>query len=361
MNLNPETIKVCAEKIKESLGSLGYYCETRQQNKGYWEAFYSLLEHQPVSLSNSYIDYQIEYERGNGRLCADLSILIGLENQAIAIWPISINTNEDCAYLTSFDKPAMAPFFANGINQTSKDKITKNCYRLLLALAAKLGQRDLTTYSYDFISSSLSCWHIYAMQQGASSTLRHEAIIDLSESFERIKQSFRKSYKNLINKSEKLWKARIFTSTNIESVWDDFVALHLLVAGRTTRSTKTWEIQKNAVLNDNAFLVALYDGEGDCERLIGGGYFLFSKDEGSYGVGAYDRKLFDQPVSHIIQIKAIQELRKRGCKIYHIGRVDFPGESSSTTNKQLSISFFKSGFANKFSPSFYCNKPIGQP
>jgi len=63
--------------------------------------------------------------------------------------------------------------------------------------------------------------------------------------------------------------------------------------------------------NQNAFSVYLRDTEG---AMIGGGFFNFTRDEGVYSVGAYDRSLFDKPLGHVVQFRAIEELKSRGIR-----------------------------------------------
>ena len=101
--------------------------------------------------------------------------------------------------------------------------------------------------------------------------------------------------------------------------------------------------------NDNGFIVTLRD---ERESLVGAGYFSASAHEGVYGVGVYDRSLFAKPLGHVVQLYAIQELQRRGCKWYHIGTRRFPGEGTAATEKDLSIGAFKHGFSTGTFPSF---------
>lgn len=108
-------------------------------------------------------------------------------------------------------------------------------------------------------------------------------------------------------------------------------------------------MQHDAIAADEAFLIVLRDDGG---RMIGGGLFSCSQDEGSYAVGAYDRSLYDKPVSHLVQFHAIQELKRRGCRWYRIGTRHFPSDEPTPTEKELAIAAFKQGFASHVFPSF---------
>jgi len=80
--------------------------------------------------------------------------------------------------------------------------------------------------------------------------------------------------------------------------------------------------------------------------------FICSRDEGVYAVAAYDRALFDKPLGHVVQFRAIQEMKRRECRWYFIGRRFYPGEQPVPSNKELSISYFKEGFSTDNFASF---------
>lgn len=169
----------------------------------------------------------------------------------------------------------------------------------------------------------------------------HEMFVDLTLSIQEIRAAFRKRYKSLISVAERQWFATVCSSTSTET-WDEFRRLHLEVAGRSTRSQESWARQHEAIAAGNAFFVYLRDTAG---RMVGGGLFHVSRDEGLYAVGAYDRALFDKPVGHLVQYLAIIEMQRRGLKWYKIGSCAYPGDSPPPSAKEIAISHFKQGFA----------------
>ena len=118
--------------------------------------------------------------------------------------------------------------------------------------------------------------------------------------------------------------------------------LHLEVAGRETRSIETWKIQKDQIRKKEAFLVTVRDQK----KLIGAGFFNYSRDMGIYSVGAYKRDMFDKPIGHAVQMAAIQKLKNLGCKIYYLGLMANKFNREEISKKELSISYFKEGFAS---------------
>ena len=126
-----------------------------------------------------------------------------------------------------------------------------------------------------------------------------------------------------------------------DQIFEEFRLLHLEVAGKQTRSRESWSIQKEQIKNKEAFLVTVRDKK----VLIGAGFFNYTKDMGMYSVGAYKRELFDRPIGHAVQMMAIEKLKDLGCTTYNLGQKATILDSSTSTDKEMSISHFKEGFA----------------
>ena len=126
--------------------------------------------------------------------------------------------------------------------------------------------------------------------------------------------------------------------------------MHANVSARETRSLQTWLMQYEDIKNNRSFLIWLRDKSG---KLVGGGYFDITSDEGLYDCGAYDRSLFSMPLGHVIQDRAIEELKKLGCKFYKIGRLHNKYDVPPPTEKEISIAKFKKGFSTLIFPKYY--------
>jgi hypothetical protein len=103
-------------------------------------------------------------------------------------------------------------------------------------------------------------------------------------------------------------------------------------------------MQWSMILAGSAFFVSLRDPSD--RRLVGGGFFQYTRDEGLYAVGAYDRTLFDKPLGHIVQHVAIEMMQSLGLVWYRIGERPYIQDLPSPTPKQLAIGEFKQGFAS---------------
>jgi FemAB family protein len=187
----------------------------------------------------------------------------------------------------------------------------------------------------------LSTWYLLWLNNANKFFATHHLIVDLKLSLEEIRLGFRKSYKPLVNKALREYDITV-CQENIGCLFEEFRLLHLHVAGKQTRSLKSWKVQQELIENNEAFLVTVRDHG----TLVGAGFFTYTRDIGSYSVGVYKRELHDKPIGHGVQIKAIEYLKSKGCKKYYIGQKMTPLDENPPTDKEISISHFKEGFAS---------------
>ena len=76
------------------------------------------------------------------------------------------------------------------------------------------------------------------------------------------------------------------------------------------------------------------------------------RDECAYGVGTYDRSLFEKPLGHVVQYCAIELMKARELRWYKIGQRPYPSEQPRATDKEFSIAEFKQGFATHLFPQY---------
>lgn len=177
--------------------------------------------------------------------------------------------------------------------------------------------------------------------------------IDLANDLDKIKSNLRKSYRNLINKSAKIFTFELYDASNTsDEVWVAFKALHIRQAGRVTRSDDTWERQHNIIKADKGFLVCAYLEK----TLVGCSFCAFSDIDSVYGSAAYDRDLFNLPLGHGCQWEAIKYLKQRGVSRYFLGSA-----ASDNLDKKLSnIEVFKRGFTSVVLPVQILKKMLTQ-
>ncbi|SMM99274.1 hypothetical protein SPONN_396 [uncultured Candidatus Thioglobus sp.] len=280
----------------------------------------------------STIAYYVEYFGGK-----NLSFTLYENNQAVGIFPLFIYKNQIDWKISGDGVNLIKPLFIDNISKKTKKRLEKKIIEVIKEIANILEIKKIQLFDD---SIKLSSWYLLWLERANKSFLTHQLAINLQHSIEEIKLDFRKSYKPLVNKALKEWDVSI-CDYNINEDFEAFRLLHLEVAGRETRSRESWKIQQQQIINNEAFLVMVKDKD----ILIGAGFFNYTKDIGMYSVGAYKRELFDKPIGHGVQMKAIEVLKEKGCQTYHIGQKMTVLDKPSPTDKELSISHFKEGFS----------------
>lgn len=334
--------------LGEVISSANIRAEFRAGRQALWDTTLEQMAYIPVVYTNASIDYQLAYQQGHGGEWWDISMIVYWDNKPSAIWPLSFSIKDGKGNLSSHGLPVIPPQVAPAFPVTSRKRIVKSCLGLAeaIAKAAELGVwSSAESYSE---SMGLSDWHTEAMARDAECIVRHDLFLDLRPDMAEIKRNIRSSYKSLITEGMRIWSVGVLESVD-ESIWDEFHRLHLRVSERKTRSDETWALQLQDIGNHNAFLVYLRNSNGE---MVGGGLFNFTRDEGVYAVGVYDRSLFDKPLGHVVQYRAIEELKNRGARWYKIGTRPFHSETPTPTDKEVSIGEFKQGFASHVFPQY---------
>lgn len=314
----------------------------RQTSAAEWAQALQLAPYVPVAYTSAMLDYQHAYFAGQGGAWQDCSMILLNDSKPCAVWPLSLSKDGNAVRLSSAGAAVLPPLFLNHVAPKTIKSVTTRCHALLAALAVEFSLPGYTGQEPFLASTGLSEWYLQAVRHGARGTVGHEMYADLSPALDQIRASFRKSFKPLISVAERTWQVGICTAES-PALWDEFRLLHLKVAGRSTRSLESWQVQHQAIASGSAFFVYLRDEAG---RMIGGGLFHVSRDEGLYAVGAYDRALFDKPLGHLVQYHAIREMKRRGLRWYKLGNCAYPGDTPPPTEKEISISHFKQGFAS---------------
>jgi FemAB family protein len=243
----------------------------------------------------------------------------------------------------------LPPVFTRELTGKSRKAIVKDCLNMWEELC-RLGTavRESAESFGAQAELGMSEWHEQCMRRGARAQVQHEMFVNLTLEFAEIRSHIRKSYKPLISAGLKIWNVGAMIGEDIAR-WTEFRELHRRVAGRVTRSAESWELQHQAIVDRNAFLIYLLNEHA---AMVGAGFFNITRDEGVYGVGAYDRSLFDKPLGHVVQYRAIEEMKKRGLRWYKIGLHPYPSDRPAPTDKELSIGEFKHGFATHIFPRY---------
>ena len=297
-----------------------------------WDEVIKNSSNVTVFYLKSSVDYYESYFEGQ-----NLSFVMRENDKPIGIMPLFVYKNKEDWVLSANAEGVIGPLFINSLPKKLKKRLERQIVDIVLLLAEKL---KIKKVNFLECSSVVSRWHLLWLERSSRDFLTYQLAIDLNQTIEDIRLDFRKSYKPLVNKALRAWKVDVCSSGD-ETIFEEFKLLHLEEAGRQTRSDESWDIQRNQIVNNEAFLVTVRD-EKD---LVGGGFFTHTRDIGMYSVGAYKRNLFDKPIGHAVQMTAIEKLKEIGCTSYQLGQKSTYLSDPNLTDKELSISYFKEGFA----------------
>ncbi|BEU86828.1 hypothetical protein TAMA11512_02920 [Selenomonas sp. TAMA-11512] len=316
-----------------------------------WKSVLERLPYVPTNYMLSMLSYQASYMRCFLQELQNFSVVLFDKDTAIGIFPLTLNRKEDGGVKLCTNEGAVyAPLYIASTPEKIIRRYDLACLAAVDALRSHLQGQDeggLLPWQgqISFLESELydqmMIWYRILLERGGVSSLSHELYVNLSLPFDEIHKGIRRRYRTLIHKGDKLWDVKVHTAVT-HDLFNEFRLLHHRVAGRVTRSLETWNEQEKAIQRGESFLVTLCDAS---QELIGGALYAISRDEGTYAVGAYRRDLFEQPVSHVAHWRAIRYMKENGLKWYHIGTRFYPSDLCRPTEKELSIAYFKEGFA----------------
>ena len=203
-----------------------------------------------------------------------------------------------------------------------------------------------------FNSSVSSFWKYIPIlcNDNISTSTTYTRIISLKPAPSILWGHVRKSYRSLINWGLGNMNFIIADHSSPSlSLFDEYKNLHVISAGRQTRSNKSWQAQYDAILNSQAFLVNAYIDS----RHVGSSFFTINNSHCYYASAAYDRSLFNSPIAHAVIWHAMLYAKNHSIFDFEIGE-DSPGWdirlAATFTQKQKNIMLFKSGFGGALHP-----------
>ena len=332
--------------IKEA----GLDAQFRENSENQWSDGVKKISEVPTYYLEHLVNYQLTVFKYLSENLIDISLVLYNDNKICAVWPLyfdfgkkepikSINDN--------YGGVIVPPLFIENFPKKSQRKIIKACIRFLNSLLAK-SKGQVWRSSEPSSKAQISQWHQLCLENGAIlDKVNYELYVDLSLSIKQIRSFIRKSYRPLVSSGLKKWTVSVMDKY-CENTWSDFRALHKNVAGRVTRPKESWDIQHNAIKNGDAFLVYVSNTEG---KMVGGGYFDMSANEGNYSVASYDKNLIDEPLGHMVQYQAILTLKEKGRSLYYIGSRFYFENLPSISKKLVDITSFKAGFSTFMVPN----------
>ncbi len=304
-------------------------------------AWQSVLEQYGATPSICYLfntmKYYIAYLSQNKAV--NLSLVVYNNKQPVGVMPLMIHKNEHNKWVLSSNYiEIVEPIFIPTLARKVKKRLESQLAKLIYTLSNKLDIKFCQFINMEY--RQLGGWYLMWAEKASEVFSTHHLLVDLSLPLEDIRLKFRKSFKPLINKALLDFKVEVHERVSKE-IFDQFRLLHKEVAGGSTRPIESWNEQKKQIDSLESFLVTVSDTQ---DQMIGAGLFTYSNYQGYYCVGVYKRELFDKPLGHAVQMKAIETLKKNGVSWYEIGQKYLKIDKIPATDKELSITHFKEGF-----------------
>ncbi len=183
----------------------------------------------------------------------------------------------------------------------------------------------------------------YFLESGGAFNTHVTQMIDLAQDTATLRKGLRKSYKSLVSWGEKNLNMLVADRESVDSsLISSFRELHVMVAGKETRSKETWAAQQQMIEAGEAFAIFAWMDK----KLVSAALFPHSNRYCFYGVSASDRSLFDKPLSHAVLWKAIHYAKEIGCRHFEMGEQCYylSPDASEQARKEYNISKFKRGF-----------------
>lgn len=317
-----------------------------------------------VSVDYSYYNviYQNCYFQAINDVFVDFSVVIYNGGVPVGIWPLSISRKGNEIQLGSWGADLLAPLLVDcKYNIEKQRKLIEKCILAIQDIADTYGVKHITC-KQQLMQDGINIWTQKLFEHGWScNRISNECYLNLAGTEEQILARIRRTNRYSIQKADGLWRHKLICKVNstreeIEQTFEAFRDLHIEVAGRETRSIETWNLQRDAVTNNDDFVILLFDS---MDKLIGASLYTTTGTEGSYAVAAYDRSLFDQPVGHISQWLAILHMKELGIKWYHVGTRFYEKDWNEPTEKEVAIGHFKEGWATNIFPRMFLENNNG--
>jgi len=317
-------------------------------------AFWGRRAARPVWYRRTMRDYQARYLEGAGQSIVDCTLAYrDGDNRVVALAPLTVVRSTDDegqarARVCSLEEGVRAPIYVDGIGSKRRDDIAADHVEFCSALARSVGSHGVRFVEVQE-GAELSAFYRALRATPARAWTEVGLYTDLSLDESVIWGAVRRRYRSQINQAQRTWDVRVVERPSREE-FDEFRLLHREVAGRVTRGLSSWDAQWAAIQEGDGFLVCLRNDE---RRLVGCALVATTETDGLYAVGAYDRALYDTPVSHVAQWAAIRHLKATGRQRYFIGLRLYPHTPLTPSEKEVSIAYFKEGFANRFVAHHY--------
>ena len=171
--------------------------------------------------------------------------------------------------------------------------------------------------------------------------LQFDRVIDLTSPITSILSDYSKSAKNTL-KNRPLKMTLTCHSNSPEKIQREFEALkklHLLSAGKLTRSEASWNLQREMIFNSSALIIS----GSIADEIVASAMFMINLGSAVYGISASNRNQSKIGLTHHVIDHAIKEFKDNGIREIWMGS-QHTSSVSEISVKQKNIEAFKGFF-----------------
>ena len=308
----------------------------------YWQRLIETVDYQHPAYSSFGLEFYKEYFFPSETVI-DKSFIIANNGVAIIGIVLSIDGEGSRARLSGFGRGIN--YMENSNGKCEGIKSARKVFRKRFeSIMSENSINSLFFRDYTSTDGSLSLLARFILDMGGVASTTYLQLINLTQSAEAIHSELSKSCRNSVSWGRKNIETQYLDSTVIcKQNVEELRQLHILEAGRETRSKKSWDHMYEMIVNDVAFIV-----EGRLDGvLVTSSLFYRNTKVCLYAVSASTRALFDKPIGHIVLWEAINQAKALGCQYFDFGGLAYNSLSEAITKKQMNINRYKKNFGGQ--------------
>jgi hypothetical protein len=314
-----------------------------------WDSFCAESEEAWFWHTTKWLDYNLAYRPALNAI--SYSFLVYDNAKLVAICPIIVqNASVDDPGVRMISYPSghgMTPALASRLQRSDKRRIWQACLERIDAIAADSQVKQASLWMTPLTEAGRSLMETSEQLDGLRragylETVWLTSMIDLSLDEKKLRNQMRKGHRYDTGRSVELYQTQVLFGPQTDRLlFDVYVRLHELVAGRKTRPQQTFDMMYSWLLNGKAVLTLAQREKTD----VGACLVMLDKDGGYYASSCVHPDFIDEPVGHAMQWATMHWMKANGYRWYELGHIRYgvlPHNPAS--EKEVRISHYERGF-----------------
>ena len=326
--MNKAKLKNLINSILSKFNVDNLSCSLRKDKINDWINVLDNTEYSSTKYCNSFIEFILEVLDKKNLI--DLSLIVYENKKPVSIIPFFYDKTIKNFLYEKYKFNAntiIEPIFSEKCNNKTKNKVYDIFFSVL---TSKLDHILFsTTFSNNF---QAPYWYLNRFDHCKLYEKKNLLYLDL-EKLDSIKKKLK------IPKIANKIKINILYKKNDKQIWNQVKNLHKNMHG-STRSLKSWELQKNSLDSGDGLLSYILD---DKNNVLASNFFYITKDESRYAMSVSSKNLVNYYGAHL-NISSLEYIKKLGIKWHFLGssKLDF----LKTDFKKINIAKFKEKFSS---------------